>query len=48
MIQERNQSFEFFHNSCVIRRIEQEKITKKLRDLTRNWNQDHLLGCQVL
>ena len=30
-------TFEFFHNSRLIRRIQQNKIYKKFRDLTRNW-----------
>ena len=32
-------SYEFFHNSRLIRRIQQNKIYKKFRDLTRNWTQ---------
>ena len=32
-------TFEFFHNSRLIRRIQQNKIYKKLRNLTRDWTQ---------
>ena len=32
-------SFDFFHNSRLIRQIQQNKIYKKFRDLTRNWIQ---------
>ena len=31
-----SQLMEFFHNSRLIRQIEQEKNTQKIRDLTRN------------
>ena len=34
-----NKTFEFFHNSRPIRRIQQNKIYKKFRDFTRNWTQ---------
>ena len=33
------QLFEFFHNFRLIRRIQQNKIYKKFRDLTMNWTQ---------
>ena len=32
-------TIKFFHNSHLIRRIDQENITKKFGDLTRNWTQ---------
>ena len=35
----RQRSFEFFHNSRLIRWIQQKKIYKKFRDLTSDWTQ---------
>ena len=32
-------SFEFFHNSRLIRWIQQKQLAKKPRDLTRDWTQ---------
>ena len=37
-----NYAIEFFHNCCLIRRIEQEKITKKFR-LDQELNPGHLM-----
>ena len=41
-------SFEFFHNSRLIRRIQHNKIYKKYRDLTRDWTTDRLLDSRLL
>ena len=41
-------AFEFFHNSRLIRRIQQNKIYKKFRDLTRNWTQITCLTVRCL
>ena len=40
-----NLTFEFFHNSCLIRRIQQNKIYK---NLTRNWTQITCLAVRHL
>ena len=41
-------TFEFFHNSCLIRQIQQNKIYKKFRDLPRNWTQIACLTVRYL
>ena len=41
-------SFQFFHNSCLIRRIGLEKNTKKIRDLTRDWTKITCLAVRAL
>ena len=32
-----SQTLKFFHNSCLIRRIQQKEILKKFIDMSRNW-----------
>ena len=42
------QTFEFFHNSCLIRQIQQKEILKKFRDFSRIWNQIACLAVRHL
>ena len=46
-VQIADEAFEFFHNSRQIRRIQQNKIDKKIIDLTRDGTPGSLLNSQV-